>query len=83
MRAIFRAPIALDKNGDIVICDEADNSVDIILPPYNKISGTLGSGYNWPLTVRINAKNDRHMWSMKAHRAMFTCSISQAARSRR
>jgi hypothetical protein len=46
MRAIFRAPIALDKNADIVICDEAGNSVDIIPPAYNKISGTFGSGYN-------------------------------------
>src|SRR5580698_10170298 len=59
MRAIFPASMALDENGDIVICDEGNNSVDIIPPPYNKISGTLGSGYNWPLTVRINAKNDR------------------------
>jgi hypothetical protein len=55
----FPAGMALDENGDIVVCDEGNNSVDIIPPPYNKISGTLGSGYNWPLTVRINAKNDR------------------------
>ena len=80
MRAIFPASIALDENGDIVICDEGNNSVDIIPPPYNKISGTLGSGYNWPLTVRIMQRTTGHMWSMKAPRAMFSFSITQAAR---
>lgn len=55
----FPGGMALDKNGNIVICDEGNNSVDIIPPPYDKISGTLGSGYIWPLSVRINGKNDR------------------------
>lgn len=55
----FPGAMALDNSGNIVICDEGNNSVDIVPPPYEKVSGTLGSGYIWPLSVRINAKNDR------------------------
>jgi NHL repeat len=55
----FPGGMALDNSGNIVICDEGNNTVDIIPPPYDKISGTLGSGYVWPLSVRINTKNDR------------------------
>lgn len=54
----FPGGMALDKNGDIVICDQATNSVDIIAPPYNSVSGTLGSGYSTPVSVRLNRRND-------------------------
>ena len=55
----FPGGMALDKNGDIVICDQGNNSVDIVPPPYNSISGKLGSGYSAPFSVRINRKNDQ------------------------
>lgn len=55
----FPGGMALDKKGDIVICDEGNNSVDVIPPPYKSVSGTLGSGYSTPSSVRIDRKNDR------------------------
>jgi hypothetical protein len=55
----FPGGMALDKNDDIIICDQGNNSVDIVAPPYNKVSGTLGSGYSAPSSVRLNRKNDR------------------------
>lgn len=54
----FPGGMALDKNGDIVICDQNDNSVDIVPPPYNSISARLGPVYNVPFSVRINRRND-------------------------
>jgi DNA-binding beta-propeller fold protein YncE len=54
----FPGGMALDKKGDIVICDQGNNSVDIIPPPYSSVSGTLGSGYSMPVSVRLNRRND-------------------------
>jgi hypothetical protein len=55
----FPGGMALDKKGDIIICDQGNNAVDIIAPPYKSISGTLGSSYSAPSSVRINRMNDR------------------------
>jgi hypothetical protein len=48
----------VDKNGNIVICDQNNSTVDVIAPPYSSISGYLGSGYSDPLHVRIG-KHDK------------------------
>jgi hypothetical protein len=55
----FPGGMALDKKGNIVICDVNDAVVDIVPPPYNSISRTLGSGLSGPFSVRINKRNDR------------------------
>ncbi len=53
------AGMIFDKNDNLVLCDQGVPAVDVIDPPYNSVSGTLGSGYSDPLHVTINAKNDQ------------------------
>lgn len=53
----FPGGMVLDKNADLIICDQTDVAVDIIKPPYSSISGTLGSGYSEPFHVSLNKKN--------------------------
>jgi hypothetical protein len=56
----FVGSIALDNVNHLIVCDDSNaDRVDIVKPPYQKISGTLGSGYSMPFTVRINKRNDR------------------------
>ncbi len=55
----FPGGMAFDKKKDLVVCDEGNNAVDIVAPPYGGVSGTLGSGYRIPLSVRINRRNNR------------------------
>jgi hypothetical protein len=49
--------MVLDKHGNIVICDQLAEAVDIIAPPYNAVTSTLGSGWSDPFHVTINKKN--------------------------
>jgi DNA-binding beta-propeller fold protein YncE len=51
--------MALDRNNDIVVCDEGDSTVAVIDPPYSKITGYLGKGYSLPTDVTINKANTR------------------------
>lgn len=51
--------IVFDKHGNLILCDPGVPAVDVIDPPYNGVSGTLGSGYSDPLHVTINKKNDQ------------------------
>jgi DNA-binding beta-propeller fold protein YncE len=53
----FAGGMALDKHGDLVVCDQTAPAVDVIAPPYTSITGTLGSGYEDPFHVTINKKN--------------------------
>jgi hypothetical protein len=46
--------IAVDKQGNLVVCDSAAPAVDIIAPPYTSITGTLGSGWARPVNVSID-----------------------------
>lgn len=51
--------IALDKQGNVVACVRPPTSsvtpaVDIVAPPYNSVTGTLGSGWSIPLNVSID-----------------------------
>jgi serine/threonine-protein kinase len=48
--------MALDENNDLLVCD--GSRVVVIKPPYSSVSGTLGSGYDTPISVRINKRND-------------------------
>lgn len=54
----YAGGMVLDKNGNIVVCDQTNSAVDIIDPPYNSVTATLGSGYTDPLHVTINKKGN-------------------------
>jgi sugar lactone lactonase YvrE len=47
--------MAFDNRNRLVLCD--GSGIDIIKPPYSRISGTLGSGYSEPISVRIKKDN--------------------------
>jgi len=53
------AGMVFDKKDHLILCDPGVPAVDVIDPPYNSVSGTLGSDYNNPLHVTINEKNDQ------------------------
>jgi hypothetical protein len=53
----FAGGMALDEHGNLLVCDQNAKTVDIIKPPYNSVSGTLGSGFSDPFHVTINKKN--------------------------
>jgi DNA-binding beta-propeller fold protein YncE len=46
--------LAFDKQGNLLVCDTTFQSVEIIAPPYNMITGTLGSGWVTPTFVTID-----------------------------
>jgi serine/threonine-protein kinase len=50
----FAGGMVLDKNNNIIVCDQLGPTVDVIDPPYTSVSGTLGSGYSDPFHVTIN-----------------------------
>ena len=49
--------MVLDKKGNLVVCDQDAEAVDIIASPYSSVTSTLGSGYSDPFHVTINTKN--------------------------
>jgi hypothetical protein len=56
--------VVLDKSADLVVCDETNQAVDIIDPPYSETSGHLGGvygppslRYGMPAAVSINKSN--------------------------
>ena len=51
--------LVVDKNDNLVVCDQDANEVDIIAPPYGSVSGRLGSRYLDPFRVSIDKKNKR------------------------
>lgn len=53
----FAGGMVLDKNSNIIVCDQTAPAVDVIKPPYTSVSGTLGSGYSDPFHVTINKAN--------------------------
>lgn len=55
----FPGGMILDNKGDLVICDQTGDAVDIIDPPYSSVSGTLGSGYSEPFHVSLNKTNTK------------------------
>jgi DNA-binding beta-propeller fold protein YncE len=50
----FAGGMVLDKNNNIIVCDQLGPTVDVIDPPYNSVTGTLGSGFADPFHVTIN-----------------------------
>jgi hypothetical protein len=55
---VFVGGMAIDKNNNLIVCDQYGPTVDVIDPPYRKINRTLGSGWGTPFHVRISQKND-------------------------
>ncbi len=51
--------MALDKAGNLVVCDQYGGVVDILAPPYTAITGTLGSGWSQPTNVTIDRQGTR------------------------
>jgi len=51
--------MAIDSHNNIIVAEGYGKTVDIIKPPYTKISGHLGSGWYLPLDVKINAAQNR------------------------
>jgi DNA-binding beta-propeller fold protein YncE len=52
----FGGGMAMDKKGNILVCDQDAEAVDVFKAPYTSISGTFGSGYSDPFHITINKK---------------------------
>jgi len=50
----FAGGMVIDKQGDLVVCDQTAPAVDIIAAPYTSVTGTLGSGWIDPFHVTID-----------------------------
>lgn len=46
--------IAVDKDGDLIVCVPGASSVDVIEPPYTSVTRTIGSGWIAPWTVSLS-----------------------------
>jgi serine/threonine-protein kinase len=53
----FPGGMVLDKSGNIVVCDQNAPAVDIIAPPYRRVTRTLGSDYSDPFHITIDKDN--------------------------
>lgn len=53
----FAGGIALDKSGNLLVCDQNAGVVDVLDPPYASISSTFGYGLAAPFHVTLNKKN--------------------------
>lgn len=49
--------MAIDKNNNLIVCDQMGPTVDVIAPPYTRVTRTLGSGFADPYDVTLNRKN--------------------------
>lgn len=49
--------IALDKQGNLLICDVAAGIVDVSDPPYTSVTRTIGSGFKTPDNVALSKSN--------------------------
>jgi hypothetical protein len=53
----FAGGMVLDAQGNLIVVDQNAPAVDVIAPPYSRITGTLGSGYLAPFHVTLNKNN--------------------------
>lgn len=49
--------LAIDKNGNLIVCDQLNRKIYVVDPPYTKISSELGSGYYNPFRVSVTKDN--------------------------
>ena len=59
VRFSFAGGMAVDRNGNLIVCDLVTPAVDVIAPPYNAVTRVLGSGYVYPYNVAINRENTK------------------------
>jgi DNA-binding beta-propeller fold protein YncE len=52
----FAGGMAIDKEGDLIVCDQTGNEVEVIDPPYSSVTRVLESG-DLPFHVAINEDN--------------------------
>ena len=52
----YAGGMVLDKKNDLVACDQTAGVVDIIKPPYSKVSSSI-KGFSEPFHVGLNKKN--------------------------
>jgi DNA-binding beta-propeller fold protein YncE len=52
----FAGGMAIDKNGDLIVCDQDADEVEVIDPPYTSVTKVLESG-DLPFHVAINEDN--------------------------
>ena len=55
----FAGGIAIDAQGNLLVCDQLAATVDVIAPPYTSVTRTIGSGFGDPFHVTINKKNNQ------------------------
>jgi hypothetical protein len=55
----YAGGVVLDRQMNLIACDQGRATVDVIKPPYDRVSRKLGSGYQDPFHVTINAHNTR------------------------
>jgi DNA-binding beta-propeller fold protein YncE len=53
----FAGGMALDKKGNLVVCDQGNSVVDVIPPPYTSVSRTIGSELADPFHVTLSKNN--------------------------
>jgi len=49
--------MTVDKHNDLVVCDPAAGTVDVIAPPYSGVTRTFGAGLVEPVNVTLNRDN--------------------------
>ncbi len=60
----YLGSIVFDKQGNLVVCDQtgpsfSGSAIDIVAPPYNAVTGTLGSGYSDPFHTTVDMAGTR------------------------
>jgi sugar lactone lactonase YvrE len=53
----FGGGLAMDTKGNILVCDQDFEVIDVFKAPYTSISSTFGSGYSDPFHITINKNN--------------------------
>jgi DNA-binding beta-propeller fold protein YncE len=53
----FAGGMVLDEHDNLVVCDQLGPTVDVIAPPYARVTNTIGSGFTEPLHVTLNKAN--------------------------
>lgn len=53
----YAGGIVVDKNNDLVACDQTAGVVDIIKPPYSSVSSSI-TGFSEPFHVALNKSNE-------------------------
>lgn len=53
----FVGGLALDAKGNLIVCDQQKAAVDVLKPPYAKVTSMLGSNYTGPFHITLSKSN--------------------------